>query len=196
MAVRALTPVLAAVLSAGTAFALAACGSSGAPAAPSGQAQAGPAAASQAAGSVPGTSTTKKINVCADLPLAMASQITGTKFSTAKPDNVENVVFGCDYNGPDGALLQISVITEDGADALAGDISALKAVGHAPDPISGVGDKAFSEPNPNGNAGSIGAAAAASYGAVFGSNYIKIGGLTYVNPSQGKQIVEQINSKL
>jgi len=40
------------------------------------------------------------------------------------------------------------------------------------------------------------ASAAASYGAVFGSTYIKIGGLTYVTAAQGKQIVEQLDSKL
>jgi hypothetical protein len=34
------------------------------------------------------------------------------------------------------------------------------------------------------------------YGAVFGDTYIKIGGLTYVTAAQGKQIVEQLHSKL
>jgi hypothetical protein len=59
-----------------------------------------------------------------------------------------------------------------------------------------VSDAAFSEPNPNGNAGSEGAAGFASYGAVFGDTYIKIGGLTYVTPGHGKQIVEMLHSKL
>jgi len=36
----------------------------------------------------------------------------------------------------------------------------------------------------------------ASYGAVFGDIYIKIGGLTYVTAGQGKQIIELLDSKL
>jgi hypothetical protein len=138
----------------------------------------------------------KKIDVCTALPLAMASQITGTKFTASKPSNVENVVFDCEYSGPGSALLQISVDTEEGAGEFSTDINALKTVGHPPVKISGVGDEAFSEPNPNGNAGSVGASSFASYGAVFGQDYIKIGGLTYVNADQGKQIVEQIHNSL
>ena len=42
-------------------------------------------------------------------------------------------------------------------------------------------------------AGAMGANAAASHGAVFGS--IKIGGLTYVTAAQGKPDVEQLHSK-
>ncbi len=59
-----------------------------------------------------------------------------------------------------------------------------------------IGDAAFSEPNPTGNAGSAGAAGFVSYGAVFGDTYIKIGGLTYVTADQGKQLVELLHSKL
>jgi hypothetical protein len=59
-----------------------------------------------------------------------------------------------------------------------------------------VGDEAFSEPNPQGNAGSVGASSVASYGALYGATFIQIGGLTYVTASQGKQIVEELHSKL
>ncbi len=138
----------------------------------------------------------KSIDVCTALPATAASQITGTTFTTTRPNSVEGVVFGCEYGGPDSALLQISVDTADGKGSFDTDISALKAVRHPPTRISGVGDEAFSEPNPQGNAGSVGAASFASYGAVFGDNYIKIGGLTYVTAGQGKQIVELLHSKL
>ena len=117
-------------------------------------------------------------------------------FTKTKSSSVQGVVFGCDYDGPDSALLQISVETQFGKSALANDVSALKTVGHPPRPISGVGDEAFSEPDPKGNAGAIGASADASYGAVFGSTYIKVGGLTYVTAAQGKQIVEQLHAKM
>jgi hypothetical protein len=143
-----------------------------------------------------GGGAVKNFDVCAALPAAAASQITGTTFTKTKSDSVQGVVFGCDYDGPNSALLQISVETQYGKSALANDVSALKTVGHPPRPISGVGDEAFSEPDPKGNAGAIGASAAASYGAVFGSTYIKIGGLTYVTAAQGKQIVEQLHSKM
>jgi hypothetical protein len=44
--------------------------------------------------------------------------------------------------------------------------------------------------------GAVGASADASFGAVFGDTYIKIGGLTYVIAGQGKQVVRQLHSKL
>lgn len=59
-----------------------------------------------------------------------------------------------------------------------------------------MGDQAFSEPNPQGNAGSVGASSVASYGALYGATFIQIGGLTYVTAGQGKQIVETLHSKL
>ena len=143
-----------------------------------------------------GGGAVKDFDVCAALPAAAASQITGTTFTKTKSSSVQGVVFGCDYDGPNSALLQISVETQFGKSALANDVSALKTVGHPPRPISGVGDEAFSEPDPKGNAGAIGASADASYGAVFGSTYIKVGGLTYVTAAQGKQIVEQLHAKM
>ena len=130
------------------------------------------------------------------MPATTASQITGTKLTSTKTSNVENVVFDCEYHGPGGALLQISVATQAGPDLFKTDISALKTVNRPPNRISGVGDEAFSEPDPAGNAGAEGAAAFASYGAVFGQVYIKIGGLTYVTADQGKQIVELLHGKL
>jgi hypothetical protein len=143
-----------------------------------------------------GGGAVKNFAVCAALPAAAASQITGTTFTKTKSSSVQGVVFGCDYDGPNSALLQISVETQFGKSALANDVSALKTVGYPPRPVSGVGDEAFSEPDPKGNAGAVGASAAASYGAVFGSTYIKIGGLTYVTAAQGKQIVEQLHAKM
>jgi hypothetical protein len=125
------------------------------------------------------------------------SQITGTTFTTTKPNSVANQIFGCDYSTTgDTALLQVSVSIVNGKDDYDLDVSALKTVGHAPNSVTGVGDEAFSMPNPNGNAGSLGASSFANYGAVFGDVYIKIGGLNYVTPDQGKQIVEELHGKL
>jgi hypothetical protein len=138
----------------------------------------------------------KSFNVCNVLPAAAASQITGTTFTTTKSSSEQGLIFGCEYDGPNSALLQISVQTQYGKDELDTEVSALKQVGHPPDPVTGVGDEAFSEPNPEGNAGAVGAASFASYGAVFGNVYISIGGLTYVTAGQGKQIVEDLHSKL
>jgi hypothetical protein len=177
--------------------AAAAC-SGGAPAPAAGTASSG---TTTSAGNSTSTDTTSggaatKLDVCTALPAAAASQITGTTFTKTKSDSVQGVVFGCDYDGPNSALLQISVEAQFGKSALANDVSALKTVGYPPRPVSGVGDEAFSEPDPKGNAGAVGASADASYGAVFGSTYIKIGGLTYVTAAQGKQIVEQLHAKM
>ncbi len=178
-------------------LALAGCGGSGTGSSGTvGPGQAGGSSGQPPASTQPAPAHGKSIDVCTVLPATTASQITGTKLTTTKSSNVEDVVFGCDYGGPDSALLQISVDTQDGKGSFDTDISALKAVGHPPAKIAGVGDEAFSEPNPNGNAGSAGAAGFASYGAVFGDVYIKIGGLTYVTADQGKQIVELLHGKL
>lgn len=190
--------VLAAAVGASSVLALAGCGGSGqGTSSPDGSSsgQAAPVSTQSAPGSAPAAGG-KSINVCSALPATTASQITGTKLTSTKPNNVENIVFGCEYHGPDAALLQISVDTQDGKGSFDTDITALKTVNHPPIRISGVGDEAFSEPNPAGNAGSEGASAFASYGAVFGEVYIKIGGLTYVTADQGKQIVELLDGKL
>jgi hypothetical protein len=143
-----------------------------------------------------GSTVAKNFDVCTALPAATASQITGTTFNKTTVSDVEGVVFGCDYDGPNSALLQVSVDTEGATYVFQGDISAMKSVGHGPTMVSGVGDEAFSTPDPAGNIGATGAAAFASYGAVFGQVYIKVGGLTYVNATQGKQIVEELHGKL
>jgi hypothetical protein len=190
---------------AGAALMLAGCGGSSSGSAsssggPASQVAASASAASQAAGSAAGSGSgsgsSAKINVCADLPASTASQITGTKLTSAKASNVEGVIFNCEYHGPHFALLQIAVDVGNGPGDYQMDVSALSTVGHKPNSVSDVGDKAFSEPNPDGNAGAVGAASAASFGVLFGSTYIKIGGLTYVTASQGTQIANTIHSKL
>ena len=152
-------------------------------------------AASSAAGNSGSSGTTANFDVCTALTAAAASQITGTTFTTTKPDSVAGQIFSCEYGGTNSALLQISVTTVNGKDDYNADLSALKTVGFPPNPVTGVGDEAFSMPDPK-TAGSVGASSFASYGAVFGDVYIKIGGLTYVTPVQGKQIVEELHAKL
>jgi hypothetical protein len=196
---RGLTTALAAS-AAGAALALAGCGGSGSGSSSghsaSQVAASVSAAASQAASSAQGSSSSAKVNVCADLPASTASQITGTKLTSAKASNVEGVIFNCEYHGPSSALLQISVDVGNGPGDYSNDISVLSTVGHKPGSVSGVGDKAYSMPNPNGNAGSEGAASFSSFGALFGTTYIKIGGLTYVTASQGTKIANTIHSKM
>ena len=154
-----------------------------------------PAAASTGAGTTKAaTAAPSNVDVCADLPLATASRITGVTFTSTKASNVENQVFGCEYDGSGTAQLQISVTTQAAKLDYDGDISALSTFVKA-NKVSGVGDEAYSLPDPNGPGGSLGASSFASYGAVFGTVYIKVGG-TYVTPDQGKQIVEAIHSKM
>ena len=153
-------------------------------------------ATTPAAGTTPGSGSGKNFDVCTALTAAAASKITGTKFTKAKSSSVEGQIFNCEYDGPDAALLQISVQVANGKDGLDSIVASLKAVSHPPTPVSGVGDEAFSEPNPEGNAGSVGASSFASYGALYGATFIQIGGLTYVTAGQGKQIVEDLHSKL
>jgi hypothetical protein len=153
-------------------------------------------AASAATGNSGSPGTVKNVDVCTALTAAAASQITGTKFTTTKPDTTGGVIFSCEYDGANFALLQISVTTTDGKIGYDSDVSALKTAGYPPNSVTGVGDEAFSMPDPKGNAGSVGASSFASYGARFGDVYISIGGLTYVTADQGRQIVEELHGKL
>jgi hypothetical protein len=164
------------------------------PSSPAGTAGASSAAAS--AGSAAPAGAVTKFDVCGALPAAMATQITGTSFTSAKPGEVSGVVFSCEYDGPNAALLQVSVSVQDGPGEYDAMVSALKTVSAPPAAVSGVGDEAFSEPNPAGNAGSVGASSIACFGAVFGDTFIKIGGLTYVTAAQGTKIAEQLHAKL
>ncbi len=151
---------------------------------------------SSGSGSSSGGGTAAGLDVCTALPAATLSQITGTTFTTTKSDSTAGVLFSCEYDGADAALVQIEVSPQQGKIGYDSDVNALTTVGHPPTTVSGVGDEAWSTPDPKGNAGSVGAAAFGSYGALFGGAYIKIGGLTYVTADQGKQIVELLDSKL
>lgn len=167
-----------------------------APPASTGATGASGTATTPAAGATPDSGSAKNFDVCTALTAAAASRITGTRFTRTKSSSVEGQIFSCEYDGPGSALLQISVQVANGKSGLDAIVASLKAVGHPPNPVSGVGDEAFSEPNPQGNAGSVGASSVASYGALYGATFIQIGGLTYVTASQGKQIVEELHSKL
>ena len=186
----------AAVVLSATVLGLAACGGADAAGTPSGGASSGQPAGATSTSAPASSGQGRAIDVCAALPASTATQITGTTLTATKPNSVENVVFGCEYTGPHSALLQISVSIQAGKLEFNTDIKALTAVKHPPNRVSGVGDEAFSEPDPRGSVSAMGAAGFASYGAVFGDTYIKIGGLTYVTADQGKQIVELLHSKL
>ncbi len=59
-----------------------------------------------------------------------------------------------------------------------------------------MGDKAFSQNDPNGNAGSVGVAAFASFGALYGDVFVQISGLDYVTAAQGTQIANAIHAAM
>jgi hypothetical protein len=187
---------------------VAACSSGSTATAAAGATRAAAAASSPGSGSSPSSSTgagagsssaggaSNPIDVCALLTAGTVSQITGKTFTSTKSDSTAGVIFNCEYDGAGAHMLQVTVSPTNGKIAYDSDVSALTTVGHPPTKVSGVGDEAWSTPDPKGNAGSAGAASFGSYGALFGDSYIMIGGLTYVNADQGKQIVEQLHSKL
>jgi hypothetical protein len=135
------------------------------------------------------------VDVCSLLPASDVSRITGVLSTKTKSSAVMNQIFGCDYTNSQFALLQVSLAVSNGSIAYDADVQAMSATGHAPDPVSGVGDQAFATQDPQGSAGSAGVAAFASYGALFGDQYVKIGG-SYVTPDQGKQLVEEVDGAL
>ncbi|MGC4112918.1 MAG: hypothetical protein QM747_21375 [Nocardioides sp.] len=154
------------------------------------------AAANATAGTSDGTSgsSTAAVDVCKVLPASDVSRITGTTYTKTKGSSTMGQIFECEYSNAQYALLQISVTVVNGAIGYQSDTEAMSAV-QKPIPVSGVGDKAFTVQDPSGNAGAAGVAAFASYGALFGDTFIKIGG-SYVTPDQGKQLVEEIHSAM
>lgn len=152
----------------------------------------GGASASVASGS--GGGTPSSVDVCQVLPTSDVNRITGGSYTKTKSSSVAGQIFDCEYTDAGFGLLQISVAVVNGALDYQSDTQAMSSL-EKPIPVSGVGDKAFTVADPKGNAGSAGVAAFASYGALFGDQYVKIGG-SYVTPEQGKQIVEEIHGKL
>jgi hypothetical protein len=181
-------------------LALSACGGgSKGSAAPVGGSDPSALAASLATAASAGTSSSDStssgsVNVCSLLPTSYVSRITGTRYTSTKPSSTMGQIFECEYSNAQYALLQVSLTTANGSIAYDGDVQAMSSL-EKPLTVSGVGDKAFAAPDPKGNAGSAGVAAFASYGVLFGDQYIKIGG-SYVTPDQGKQIADEIHGKL
>jgi hypothetical protein len=124
------------------------------------------------------------------------AQITGTTYTKTEPDATAGVIFSCNYTNAKYRQLTISVTVSGGAISYQSDLDTLHTIGHDPNPVPGVGDKAFSQQDPLGNAGSIGVAGFASYGALFGDVFILTSGLDYVTAAQGAQIADQIHAAL
>lgn len=139
--------------------------------------------------------TTSADGACALMPRSDLVKITGIHFTRTVPDSLLNgQILTCEYSDNGSDLLQVTVTSTNGSTAYDTDLTVLSSFGSGPKQVSGVGDKAFSMPDPAGNAGAAGAAAFASYGALFGDVYVKIGGLPYVNADQGAQIVNEIHA--
>jgi hypothetical protein len=155
------------------------------------------AAAAATASTDPGASSSSgagSLDVCSVLPVGDVSRITGVAYTKTQGNSTMGQIFGCDYSDAQYHLLQVSVTVVNGSIAYDADVQAMSTL-QKPIPVTGVGDKAFTVADPKGNAGAAGVAAFASYGALFGDVYIKIGG-GYVTPDQGKQLVEEIQGKL
>jgi hypothetical protein len=141
-----------------------------------------------------GDSPSGNVDVCKLLPVSDVNGITGVQYTKARSSSTMGQIFECEYSDSTFDLLQVSATVVNGPLAYDADVQAMSAL-ETPSPVSGVGDKAFAAQDPKGNAGAAGVAAFASYGALFGDVYIKIGG-SYVNQDQGKQIAEEIDGKL
>ncbi len=130
------------------------------------------------------------VDVCMLLPAADLSKITGTTFTDTKP-SVIGPIFKCDYTSASLTQLDVDVTTVGGKVGYDADVQVLTTIGHPPTPVSGVGDKAFSE-----HSGNVGVDASASFGALYGDMYINISGLNAVTADQGTQIVQELHGKL
>lgn len=175
------------------------CGSKGSDAAGAGGVAASVPTQSASAPSVDpsaGTSSGGAIDVCTVMSPSALAQITGTTYTKTEPDSVAGSIFSCNYTNATYDQLTISVTVTGGAIGYQSDLDVLHTMGDDPNPVSDVGDKAFSQNDPKGNAGSIGVASFASFGALFGDVYVQLSGLDYVNAAQGTQIANQIHAAM
>jgi hypothetical protein len=168
----------------------------------------GPPAASTTTGGVDATESTPPVDpssattpagtldVCTVMPASALSQITGTTYTKTEPDSTAGTIDTCNYTNATYDQLDISVTVSGGAIGYQADLDTLHTVGADPNPVPGVGDKAFSQQDPKGDAGSVGVSSFASFGALFGDVYIQTSGLDYVTAAQGTQIVNQIHAAM
>jgi hypothetical protein len=87
------------------------------------------------------------VNICALLPIATVSSVSGEPLTVAKEDDTLSYkIYTCDYTSADGTSgLTVDVLAMDAAAGFDGDITANKSVnGAGYTPITGLGDKAFS----------------------------------------------------
>ncbi|MGA8248684.1 MAG: hypothetical protein WB797_17385 [Nocardioides sp.] len=180
------------------------CGSKGSDAAVGG----GPSSTSTTAGGVdasvstppadPGSASasTGAVDVCSLMSPSALKQITGTTFTKTEPDSVAGAIYSCNYTSSDFHQLTISVTVSGGAIGYQADLDTLHTMGDDPNPVSGVGDKAFSQNDPKGSAAGVGVASFASFGALYGDVFVQLSGLDYVNAAQGTQIANQIHAAL
>jgi hypothetical protein len=131
------------------------------------------------------------VNVCALMPPATLSQITGKQFTMTEPNNTPSYqLYSCNYTSPvaQGAnQLSLDIIGKDGAVGLSADVDAAKQVNNkltSLTPVSGIGDKAY------------GGGIQGRLEVLYGDTLIKISGLTDVTTDQAKQIITQLHSKL
>jgi hypothetical protein len=143
-----------------------------------------------------GSATPGALDVCSVLTPAALSHITGTTFTRAESRSTAGLIYTCNYTNASSDQLDVSVTVSGGAIGYQTDLQVLHQVGHDPNPVSGVGDKAFSQQDPKGNAGSVGVSSFASFGALFGDVYIQTSGLDYVTAAQGTQIANQLHAAM
>jgi hypothetical protein len=131
------------------------------------------------------------VDVCALMPAATLSQITGKQFTMTEPDSTPSYqIYSCDYTStvPQGAnQLDLDILGKGGAVGISADVDAAKQLNNKLTqltPVSGIGDKAY------------GGGIQGRLEVLYGDTLIKISGLTDVTTDQGKQIISQLHSKL
>ncbi|HEY6468584.1 MAG TPA: hypothetical protein VI434_02340 [Candidatus Dormibacteraeota bacterium] len=88
------------------------------------------------------------VSICSLLPVTTVASVSGEPLTVAQEqDTLSYKIYSCDYTSADGTSgLTVSVLAMDAAAGFQGDIDANKALSGATpyQPISGLGDKAFS----------------------------------------------------
>ncbi|MFI5259940.1 MAG: hypothetical protein ACHQ01_10090 [Candidatus Limnocylindrales bacterium] len=87
------------------------------------------------------------VNICTLLPVATVASIAGEPLTVAtEQDTPSYKTYTCNYTSADGTSgLTVSVLAMDAAAGYDAELQATQAV-VSPNPISGLGDKAFSGP--------------------------------------------------
>ena len=147
-----------------------------------------PAAAPTTAPKPAGKDVPTNLNICELMPPATVSKITGTTFDKAERDDTPSYhLFACNYTSgpPTPRQMRISMIGKNGKIGFDGTAETLTKTKHALQPVSGIGDAAYTSDGPW-----------CRLAVLYGDVKLDITGWDELTVDQAKQIISGLHDKM